>query len=287
MNTKGNSEFAMLNRHIENMIENTRKLIVEVDEIVNVVNLSAEDVEGVSGQLEQSSNGILEALEEIDIGVSQQANDAQDCLLQMDNLSQTIEDVTDKIDNTSATSETTKEIVLKSISTMEVLSNQTKDTIEVTSKVKSDVKVLEISSSEIKKFVSIIADIAEQTNLLSLNASIEAARAGEAGRGFSVVAEEIRKLADGSRQAAEEINKVVEIIEKQTHETVGTAAKAEKIVEEQAETVNATKEAFQKIYQATEEVISCVDDVKEKVKGMDKERAGTLEAISRDRKSVV
>ena len=280
MNTKGNSEFAMLNRHIENMIENTRKLIVEVDEIVNVVNLSAEDVEGVSGQLEQSSNGILEALEEIDIGVSQQANDAQDCLLQMDNLSQTIEDVTDKIDNTSATSETTKEIVLKSISTMEVLSNQTKDTIEVTSKVKSDVKVLEISSSEIKKFVSIIADIAEQTNLLSLNASIEAARAGEAGRGFSVVAEEIRKLADGSRQAAEEINKVVEIIEKQTHETVGTAAKAEKIVEEQAETVDATKEAFQKIYQATEEVISCVDDVKEKVKGMDKERAGTLEAIS-------
>ena len=280
MKTKGNSEFAMLNRHIENMIENTRKLIVEVDEIVNVVNLSAEDVEGVSGQLEQSSNGILVALEEIDIGVSQQANDAQDCLHQMDNLSQTIEDVTDKIDNTSATSETTKEIVLKSISTMEVLSNQTKDTIEVTSKVKSDVKVLEISSSEIKKFVSIIADIAEQTNLLSLNASIEAARAGEAGRGFSVVAEEIRKLADGSRQAAEEINKVVEIIEKQTHETVGTAAKAEKIVEEQAETVDATKEAFQKIYQATEEVISCVDDVKEKVKGMDKERAGTLEAIS-------
>ena len=280
MKTHGNSEFAMLNRHIANMIENTRKLIVEVDEIVNVVNLSAEDVDGVSGQLEQSSNGILEALEEIDIGVSQQANDAQDCLLQMDNLSQTIEVVTDEIDNTSTTSETTKEIVLKSISTMEVLSSQTKDTIEVTSKVKEDVKVLEISSAEIKKFVAIIADIAEQTNLLSLNASIEAARAGEAGRGFSVVAEEIRKLADGSRQAADEINKVVEIIEKQTHETVGTAAKAEKIVEEQAETVNATKEAFQKIYRATEEVIACVDDVKEKVKGMDKERAGTLEAIS-------
>ena len=280
MKTKGNSEFAMLNRHIANMIENTRKLIVEVDEIVSVVNLSAEDVDGVSGQLEQSSNGILEALEEIDIGVSQQANDAQDCLLQMDNLSKTIEEVTDEIGNTSTNSETTKNVVLKSISTMEVLSNQTKDTIAVTSKVKEDVKALEVSSSEIKKFVAIIADIAEQTNLLSLNASIEAARAGEAGRGFSVVAEEIRKLADGSRQAADEINKVVEVIEKQTQETVGTATKAEKIVEEQAETVNITKEAFQKIYKATEEVIFSVDDVKEKVKGMDKERAGTLEAIS-------
>lgn len=280
MKTKGNSEFAMLNKHIANMIENTRKLIVEVDEIVNVVNLSAEDVEGVSGQLEQSSNGILEALEEIDIGVSQQANAAQDCLMQMDNLSNTIEEVTDEIGNTSATSQTTKEIVLKSISTMEVLSEQTKNTIEITSKVKEDVKVLEASSAEIKKFVAIIADIAEQTNLLSLNASIEAARAGDAGRGFSVVAEEIRKLADGSQKAANEINKVVEIIEKQTNDTVGTAMKAEKIVEEQAETVDVTKEAFRKIYHATEEVISSVDGTKEKVKGMDKERAGTLEAIS-------
>ena len=280
MKTRGNSEFAMLNRHIANMIENTRKLIVEVDEIVSVVNLSAEDVDGVSAQLEQSSNGILEALEEIDIGVSQQANDAQDCLLQMDNLSRTIEEVTEEIGNTSTNSETTKNVVLKSISTMEVLSSQTKDTIEVTSKVKEDVKALEVSSSEIKKFVAIIADIAEQTNLLSLNASIEAARAGEAGRGFSVVAEEIRKLADGSRQAADEINKVVELIEKQTQETVGTATKAEKIVEEQAETVTITKEAFHKIYNATEDVISNVGGVKAKVKGMDKERAGTLEAIS-------
>ena len=280
MKTRGNSEFAMLNRHIAEMIENTRKLIVGVDGIVDVVNLSAEDVDGVSGQLEESSNGILKVLQEIDLGVSQQAEDAQDCLIQMDNLSQTIEAVTDDIEKTSTTSETTKDIVMKSISTMEVLSEQTKDTIEITSKVKEDVRILEERSSEIRKFVAIIADIAEQTNLLSLNASIEAARAGEAGRGFSVVAEEIRKLADGSHKAADEINKVVEIIEVQTNETVGTARKAEQIVEEQADTVNATKEAFRKIYSATEEVINSVDDVKVRVKGMDKERGSTLEAIS-------
>ena len=168
MKTKGNSEFAMLNRHIANMIENTRKLIVEVEGIVNTVNLSAEDVDGVSGQLEQSSHGIAEALEEIDSGVTQQANDAQDCLVQMDNLSRTIEDVTEDIEKTFATSESTKDIVIKSISTMEILSNQTKDTIEVTSKVKEDVKILEVSSSEIKKFVAIIADIAVGTKYIKL-----------------------------------------------------------------------------------------------------------------------
>ena len=280
MKTKGKSEFAVLNRHIAEMIDNTRNLILDVEGVVGIVNLSAEDVEGVSGQMEESSNGILCALEEIDIGVSQQADDSQECLLQMDSLSKIIEEITVDIVNTSENSISTKEIVNKSIETMEVLSNQTKDTIEVTSKVKEDVKILEKKSSEIRKFVAIIADIAEQTNLLSLNASIEAARAGEAGRGFSVVAEEIRKLADGSREAADEINKLVETIENQTKETVETAMTAERIVEEQAETVNNTTEAFKQIYSATEEVIESINDVKVKVSGMNEERRSTLEAIS-------
>lgn len=280
MKTKGNSEFSMLNRHIAEVIDNTRKLIQEVESIADVVSASAEGIEDVSGQMEVSSGGIIEALEEIDVGVGQQADDAQECLLQMDSLSQIIEVVSSDIEYTAKNSENTKEAVTRSIKTMEVLSEQTKDTIEVTSQVKEDVKDLEKNSAEIKKFVAIIADIAEQTNLLSLNASIEAARAGEAGRGFSVVAEEIRKLADGSHQAADEINKLVATIEKQTNETVGIAMKAEKTVEEQAQSVEAIKQAFHQIYQATEEVIVNITDVEEKVKGMDKERGGTLEAIS-------
>ena len=280
MKTKGNSEFATLNKHIANMIDNTRKLILEVEGIADVVSASAENMESVSGQMEISSTGIIEALEEIDVGVGQQADDAQECLLQMDSLSQIIESVTEDIERTAKNSENTKEAVTQSIGTMEVLTEQTKDTIEVTTQVKEDVKDLEKKSSEIRKFVAIIADMAEQTNLLSLNASIEAARAGEAGRGFSVVAEEIRKLADGSHQAADEINKLVETIEKQTQGTVGIAVKAEKTVEEQAQTVEAIKEAFRQIYKATEEVIINITDVEEKVKGMDKERGGTLEAIS-------
>lgn len=280
MKTKGNSEFATLNKHIANMINNTRKLIQEVETIADVVSVSAEEMEKVSGQMEVSSTGIIDALEEIDQGVGQQADDAQECLIQMDSLSQIIENVSEHIERTAKNSENTKEAVNQSIGTMEILASQTKDTIEVTTQVKEDVKDLEKNSVEIKKFVAIIADIAEQTNLLSLNASIEAARAGEAGRGFSVVAEEIRKLADGSHQAAEEINKLVAVIEKQTKETVGMAVKAEKTVEEQSQSVDAVKEAFRQIYEATEEVIVSITDVENKVKGMDKERAGTLEAIS-------
>lgn len=104
MKTKGNSEFAMLNRHIANVIDNTRKLILEVEGIVGMVNISAEDVGGLSVKMEQSSNGILEALEEIDIGVNQQAGDAQQCLQQMDSLSTTIKSITEDIEVTAASS---------------------------------------------------------------------------------------------------------------------------------------------------------------------------------------
>ena len=280
MKTEGKSEFAMLNRQIAHMIENTRKLIQSVERIVSVVHISSEEVDEVSGLIEQSSGDILEALREIDIGVSQQADDTQDCLVQMDHLSQAIEVVRDDIKKTFSASEFTREIILKSIATMETLSTQTENTINVTSLVKNDVKILEGHSAEIKKFVAIIADIAEQTNLLSLNASIEAARAGEAGRGFAVVAEEIRKLADGSREAANEINKVVEIIEKQTGTTVLRANKAEEIVEEQAKTVETTSRDFLSIYNATQEIITGMEDVNVKVRDMDQDRGGTLEAIS-------
>lgn len=280
MKTKGKSEFSMLNRNIAEVIGNTRKLIQDVEEIVTLVNDAAVSVEQVSHEMENSSNGIINALEEIDMGVTQQAGDAQQCLMRMDELSQTIEHISGEMEETTKNSENTKQVVTRSIGTMEVLSSQTKDTIAITSQVREDIRALEKKSAEIRGFVDVISEMASQTNLLSLNASIEAARAGEAGRGFAVVAEEIRKLADGSHQAASEINKVVETIEKQTRETVDTAVKAEEIVVEQAGTVNETKEAFGEIYQSTETILSDIKEITSSVESMDSQRGGTLESIS-------
>lgn len=280
MKTNGKSEFSLLNRHIAEVIGNTRKLIQDVEKIVTMVNDASVSVGEVSAKMESSSSGIICSLQEIDEGVSQQAVDSQQCLRRMDDLSHTIEHISTEIEKTAQNSENTKQIVSKSIGTMEMLSSQTNNTISITSQVREDIKILEKKSSEIRGFVDIISDIASQTNLLSLNASIEAARAGDAGKGFAVVAEEIRKLADGSNQAANEINKVVEMIEKQTSETVNNAKKAEEIVIEQAQTVNNTKDAFRAIYQSTESIIGDITEVATNVRNMDTQRDETLEAIS-------
>ncbi|MDD7027814.1 MAG: methyl-accepting chemotaxis protein [Lachnospiraceae bacterium] len=280
MKTEGRSEFTILNRHIAEVIINTRKLLQQMEGIIALVNQATDDVEAVSREMEISSAGIIEALGDIDQGVNQQADDSQDCLLQMDGLSQTIEAISKEMNDTAGNSSHTKDVVNRSISTMDGLTRQTQDTISVTGRVKEDIGLLAQKSKEIRGFVDIISEITNQTNLLSLNASIEAARAGEAGRGFAVVAEEIHKLADGSRQAADEINKVVETIEKQTRDTVKTALKAESIVREQADTVEETKKTFQEIYQSTEEIMEDIRRVSDSVENMNGQRGRTLEAIS-------
>lgn len=276
---KGKTEFSVLSKNVKDMITNTRKLIQEVGDSVSLVASASSNVEDISVQMETSAKGIKDTIAEIDKGVSQQAFDAQDCLTQMDSLSQKIENISSDMSQAEKNSELTKEIIARSIETMEILTQQSKATTEVTEKVKEDIKILEKKSAVIGGFVNIINDIAGQTNLLSLNASIEAARAGEAGRGFSVVAEEIRKLADGSLQAANEINKVVEEITKQTGETVATANEAEKIVGEQAETVAQTKEDFRNINNCTEQLIENIRIMVQNLESMNADREETLNAI--------
>ncbi|MGN0307847.1 MAG: methyl-accepting chemotaxis protein [Lachnospiraceae bacterium] len=280
MKTKGRSEFTKLNVHIAEVIINTRELLQHLNGIINLVDKAADEVAKVSQQMGVSSKGIIETLGDIDQGVSTQAEDSHHCLVQMDSLSKTIEEINEEMRSTVQSSSHTKDVVNKSIATMDGLTDQTRDTIDITGKVKEDIQLLVQKSREISGFVEIISDIASQTNLLSLNASIEAARAGEAGRGFAVVAEEIRKLADGSREAANEIKKVVETIDLQTADTVKTALKAEAIVKGQAATVEETKAGFQEIYESTDEIIREIKRITQNVENMNSQRGETLEAIS-------
>lgn len=276
----GRDEFSILARHIMDMITNMRKLIQEVESIVGLVSEAAGDVEQVSGEMEESTKRIMDMLTEIDGGVSQQADDAQDCLAAMDSLSDSLENVGQDIERVYGNSETTKQIVSRGILTMEELTGKSKETTDITGQVKRDIHRLEEKTAVIGDFVNIINEIAGQTNLLSLNASIEAARVGEAGKGFAVVAEEIRKLADGSLKAAQEIQKVVGEIQQQTVETVAVADKAETIVSEQSDIVGKTKEDFEEISSCTEELIGNIQKITVNIEKMDDKRKGTLEAIS-------
>lgn len=272
-------EFGILADNVADVISNMRQLIEKAQETTMLVSESTRRVAGASEVMTESSNNISSAIGEIDMGITQQAEDAQNCLTKMDGLSEKIEYVKNEITDISTVAETTKQIVGQGIGTMDELTEQSASTTNITQEVMRDVKALEEKSVSIEQFIDIINDIASQTSLLSLNASIEAARAGEAGRGFAVVAEEIRKLAEGSANAANEIQNLVSEIKKQTAGTVSTAMKAEDVVKGQASIVEHTIKAFENINNHVDNLLTNLSHVEDSVKDMDAERRDTLSAI--------
>jgi methyl-accepting chemotaxis protein len=116
-------------------------------------------------------------------------------------------------------------------------------------------------SMEITSIVSTISRISEQTNMLALNAAIEAARAGEHGRGFSVVAEEVRKLAERTAGATQEIDKLVKSIHLETNETVDAIEQQTQVVEQESALVGQAGESLMKIRQVSGESATVVVDI--------------------------
>jgi Methyl-accepting chemotaxis protein len=146
--------------------------------------------------------------------------------------------------------------------------------------IQESVAALDRGSDEIGKIVEVISNIAGQTNLLALNAAIEAARAGEAGRGFSVVAEEVRKLAEESERSSQRIATLVS----QNHQDMRKAVEASQAGKEKVEnglaSVNQADQVFQSIAVAVEALANEMDNMSSSIKHVAELNKSVLTSIS-------
>lgn len=279
MDMKINNEFGMLAGDIEETIEHTRGFIEKVDKVSTLVYSSSQQIHDVSKVIEEYSSNISSASEEISLGASIQVEDTQNCLKQMEELSHKINTVVKKVKEIGNIADITKEKTVKGIHTMNDLADNSIAVTNITEWMRQDIKLLEEKAGAVGKFVNVINEIAEQTTLLSLNASIEAARAGAAGRGFAIVADEIRKLSDNSVTAVQEIENIVKEIYRQVAKTNETAEKAQNIVKSQTKTVNETEILFQSMNKEIGNLREGLENIEIVVMDTGDDRNLTMDAI--------
>lgn len=273
------NEFGKLHKALGNTINKMRDLILTVARMKDEVLASGEKVKTSSDELNSMIESVSVKMEEINDIVGNQNDEITGCNEQMEQLSVRIKSVSTSLMDTIEQVENSKERIDDGMQTVEQMVHQSEDTAAATKEVREHVEKLGQKLEQISKFVNMIQDIAEQTNLLSLNASIEAARAGEQGRGFSVVAEEIRKLADTSGSTATEIHKMIEEVSTYSTNAVDKVLTATSISENQVESAQRTIEAFNSINEVMEKLLGNMQTVSGEVEEMNGSRHQVLKEV--------
>lgn len=274
-----NDEFRLLGNGIMSMLGAMRHLIGNVSRIDSQVNESAGRVTENSEMLLQSTRQISEAMLSIEEGVTKQASDAEQCLRHMKNLSEQINELNQSTNSIDTVIAGTREKVNDGMTVIQELEKKSLQAVDITRTVEDDMEGLLKKSLAIESIVTVILDIADQTTLLSLNASIEAARAGDAGLGFSVVAEEIRKLSSQSIEAVDGIRQIVGDIKKASGITSNTVKEASNIVLGQNDALKKSVSVFREIDRNVGVLVQNLEMIVHGIDQIDHAKSDTLCAI--------
>ncbi|OGS25293.1 MAG: hypothetical protein A2297_03995 [Elusimicrobia bacterium RIFOXYB2_FULL_48_7] len=254
-NVKIHSDKDVLAKAFNKMVTNLKNLIGVVATLANATHNSASSMAETTKQVNQTMDQVQNSIQQIASATNQVAKSTQEISVLMRNANSAVSTGSDNINK-----------VIDKFGSVQ-------STIENTS---MSINKLEQRSQEISEIVGLITKIADQTNLLALNAAIEAARAGEAGRGFAVVADEVRKLAESSGNSAEKISKIIKDIQS---DLVGVVSSSQNSLEE-AKVVFDLTNKMQIGYSDIVEAIKAMNQQVEQIAAISQETAASAEEIT-------
>ena len=273
-------DIGIIAQDVNKMVMNLRSIVCQVSQSAEQVAASSEELSATAEQSSQSVSQIATAINEV-------AGNANKQLKAVDQTSVTINQITEKLNqfavNTNRLSVASEESADATKSGNEAVEKAVAQIVRVKNTVmKTAEAIVQLGerSKNVGTIVTTISEIASQTNLLSLNAAIEAARAGEHGRGFSVVAEEVRKLADQSQHATKQIAALLLEIRADTDRVVAEMSIGTNEVEVGAKAVDLAGEAFKTIDSFVQEVASQAGEISLEIKEMAKESCKIVNAIA-------
>ncbi len=232
------------------MIQGNSQTILDMSKTLNEI----------GSQTSSATEEVSETINEIAQSTGSQTHDTENTLNLMNHLADSISTIESEMGKMGTMADKTIVASGNNNTSMQEVSHNWNETSGILDDLKSDIKKVDTEIQSIEGITQVIKSISEQTNLLALNASIEAARAGEAGKGFSVVAEEIRKLAEKSNASSENINKIIQTIQGKSTAMVSTLNTASTGSEKQTEmirqAIDSNEEVVDQVKQLVETIVS-------------------------------
>ena len=236
--------------------------------IADSVNYTVEELRLLVGSVQKTASQVVDTTTQVDNTSAQLLAISTEQLREIRATGQAILDMAQRITEVSAQAQSSAEVANQSLLSAEQGQKAVQDTIGGMNAIRDQmqetskrIKRLGESSQEIGEITELISDITEQTNVLALNAAIQAASAGEAGRGFSVVAEEVQRLAERSGEATRQIATLVRTIQTETQDTVAAMERATLGVVEGARLSDSAGAALAEIHSVSRRLAQLIDEI--------------------------
>ncbi|SFM61233.1 methyl-accepting chemotaxis protein [Methanolobus profundi] len=261
VSVQGVGEFKLLTDNVENTRRSLNNVVSMVHDSSRNVASTAEEMSASVEQMSSSSYQVADTVSEISRGAQSQASKTEEVSRAMVDMTMTVQEVATNSQRAAENAKESNELINNlGVIAKDLLVKM--DSIRTATSSSSGVIMeLDGKSKQIGEIVNLITNIADQTNLLALNAAIEAARAGEHGRGFAVVADEVRKLAEDSGNAAKQISTLIGEIQEGTQNAVTSMQQGSEEVETGASAINEVANVIEDVVAAGNQIANMVQDI--------------------------